>query len=215
MKAMQRIESHMKRQSGSVLIFSLILMMVMTILAVSGVGNSVLEQHMSGNYYDSNTAFQSSEKALRVAEAWISNNVKGNPGWRKWFEETAANNGKQGLYSTRTVVADSKVCKNDNNCFFIPTSEADWDKATVLPKGFVTLGTNDLGGAGNLAAVQSGVEKQPRFIVEYIGPVSKPKIMMNDPTPDILREAFRVTAIGWGKKSTTRHVLQSHVLLPL
>lgn len=49
------------KQRGAVMIVALMLLLVMTVLAISGIGNSTLEQQMSGNYFRSSSAFQSAE----------------------------------------------------------------------------------------------------------------------------------------------------------
>jgi type IV pilus assembly protein PilX len=63
------------KQSGSVLIISLIVMLVLTILGVSGMKSSVLEEKMAGNMRDSQLAFQAAEATLRQAEQYIENNI--------------------------------------------------------------------------------------------------------------------------------------------
>jgi len=62
-------------QSGSVLIISLIVMLVLTILGVSGMKSSVMEEKMAGNMRDSQLAFQSAEATLREAERYIEANI--------------------------------------------------------------------------------------------------------------------------------------------
>lgn len=62
-------------QSGSVLIISLIVMLVLTILGVSGMKTAVLEEKMAGNMRDSQLAFQAAEATLREAEQFIDNNI--------------------------------------------------------------------------------------------------------------------------------------------
>ena len=63
---------HMQRQSGSVLIISLIVMLVLTILGVSGMKSAVLEEKMAGNVRNTHLAF---EATLREAEQYIEDNI--------------------------------------------------------------------------------------------------------------------------------------------
>ncbi|MEN8177072.1 MAG: PilX N-terminal domain-containing pilus assembly protein [Pseudomonadota bacterium] len=60
-----------KAQQGSVLVISLILLLVMTLLGLSSMQTSVMEEMMAGNTKDQNLAFQSAEAALRDAEVRI------------------------------------------------------------------------------------------------------------------------------------------------
>lgn len=59
------------RQRGAVLAVSLILLMVVTLIAVSSMQGTMLEEKMAGNTLDRNLAFQSAESAVREAEITI------------------------------------------------------------------------------------------------------------------------------------------------
>ncbi|AKJ96382.1 hypothetical protein TVD_01430 [Thioalkalivibrio versutus] len=61
-----------KRQEGSALIVGLVLLLVVTILAITGMQDTLLQERMSGNWHDRNLAFQASEAALREGEHWIN-----------------------------------------------------------------------------------------------------------------------------------------------
>ena len=64
-----------EQQHGSVLIISLVIMIVLTILGVSGMQTSLLEEKMAGNLRDSQLAFQAAEATLKQAEQFIDDNV--------------------------------------------------------------------------------------------------------------------------------------------
>jgi type IV pilus assembly protein PilX len=64
-----------KQQQGVVLIVSLILLVLVTLISVSSMKNTVLEEKMAGNYKDKNSAFQAAEAALREGESYIANTV--------------------------------------------------------------------------------------------------------------------------------------------
>ncbi len=63
------------RQQGSALIVALVLLLVITLLAVAGMQNTVLQERMAGNMHDRNIAFQQAEAGLRNAQAQIPGNV--------------------------------------------------------------------------------------------------------------------------------------------
>ncbi|MBL3588164.1 MAG: pilus assembly protein [gamma proteobacterium endosymbiont of Lamellibrachia anaximandri] len=211
-----------KPERGATLIFALMLLMVLTVLGISGISNSVLEERMSGNFYHANTAFQSAETALRVAEEWLDAQVYNNLNWEGLFE--VGGTGLQGLYNSKPNGAvNNQICQGQAGCGFDPTDETDWcdaaPPACPLADGFVTLGSNDLG-TGALApvgdpndATNRVVAQQPRFIIEYIGEadVQVPLEVGQVVAPSKL--AFRITAIGWGQELTIREVLQSHYLI--
>lgn len=62
------IHSRDPRQRGMVLLVALILLLLATLLGVSGMRGILLQEKMSANSYDRTLAYQSSEAALRAAE---------------------------------------------------------------------------------------------------------------------------------------------------
>ncbi len=66
-------------QNGSALIVSLVILLVMTIIGITGMKTTVLEEKMANNFRDKDVAFQAAESALRVVEM-ISKNISGHTG---------------------------------------------------------------------------------------------------------------------------------------
>jgi type IV pilus assembly protein PilX len=60
-------------QQGAVLIVSLVLLLILTIVGISGMKMTSLEERMSGNYKDNEMAFQAAEAALVEAENFLEN----------------------------------------------------------------------------------------------------------------------------------------------
>jgi len=60
-----------RSQRGVVLIVSLIMLLVVTLLAVSSMQGTSLEEKMAGNTRDRNLAFQTTESGIREAETYI------------------------------------------------------------------------------------------------------------------------------------------------
>lgn len=61
-----------KKQTGAVLFVSLIILLIMTLLGISGMQTTVLEEKMAGNFKDKNMSFQAGESALREAEEYLN-----------------------------------------------------------------------------------------------------------------------------------------------
>lgn len=57
-----------RRQRGAILVVSLIMLLVMTLIGVTAMQNTIMEQRMAGNTRDVNLAFQAAEAALREGE---------------------------------------------------------------------------------------------------------------------------------------------------
>ncbi len=62
------LHSHSNRQSGAVLIISLIMLLLLTLIGMTGSQVTSLEEKMAGNSKNQNLAFQAAESALRVGE---------------------------------------------------------------------------------------------------------------------------------------------------
>src|SRR6056297_1077089 len=62
------------RQSGIVLPIVMILMVILGVLAVSGMDDTAMQERMAGNLRDREVAFQAAESALRMGEGWIQTN---------------------------------------------------------------------------------------------------------------------------------------------
>lgn len=68
---MKQSMSNMKHQAGIALFISLVLLLVLTIIGVSAVQTTSLEERMARNSRDRLMAFQAAESALRDAEVFI------------------------------------------------------------------------------------------------------------------------------------------------
>jgi type IV pilus assembly protein PilX len=62
---------NIQRQNGSALIVSLTILLVLTILGVSAMRTTSLQEKMAGNARDNDVAFQAAESAIREAERFL------------------------------------------------------------------------------------------------------------------------------------------------
>ncbi len=62
------------RQRGVVLVVGLLLLLVMTVLGVTTIKSTILEEKMAGNFRDHDLAFQAAESALRDGEHLVNCN---------------------------------------------------------------------------------------------------------------------------------------------
>lgn len=63
------------KQKGSVLILSLMILVVLTILGVSSMSSTSLQEKMAGNFRDREIAFQAAEMALAHAENYAKTSI--------------------------------------------------------------------------------------------------------------------------------------------
>lgn len=83
-----------RRERGSALVISLVFLLLLTILGLSSMQSSTLQEKMAGNSAEKNRAFQLAEAGLRAGEA----RVKASPA--TYATTTAVD------YSTKPTVAD-------------------------------------------------------------------------------------------------------------
>lgn len=82
---------HIKRsrraQHGAALVIGLILLLVMTLLSITAMRGTLLQERMSGALSDQNIAFQAAESALREGEAVLGNTVTLDFSKAGWYDE--------------------------------------------------------------------------------------------------------------------------------
>jgi type IV pilus assembly protein PilX len=188
-KTSLRLRPHCER--GSALVVSLMILTVMTILGITAMGSTTLEERMANNNRQRQLAFQSAESALRDAENWLATNIT-NIASLNQFDGTVP-----GLYTLRPPVVGMPTVPLAAG--FDIDDDADWLAA----------------GATVQANALSSVTMQPRYVIEYMGRVGQPPLNYTD--PDVRQYAFRATAVGWGEGAnpTSRYHAWSSFRIPL
>lgn len=62
---------YQRPQRGSTLIICLVFLLILTMIGISSIQNSTLQEQMAGSARDSNSAFQAAESALRKGEEYL------------------------------------------------------------------------------------------------------------------------------------------------
>lgn len=103
--------SSRRRQKGAVLVVGLLILLVMTLVGVTTMQTTRVEEKMAGNVRDRNMAFQAAESALRDAEEYIEGlaSVSG-------FASAAPSKGLYGLNYSEGINFSSPASSTwDNN----------------------------------------------------------------------------------------------------
>ncbi|HSH29209.1 MAG TPA: PilX N-terminal domain-containing pilus assembly protein [Thiohalobacter sp.] len=95
MKTISYGHTPMQRQRGAALIVSLLLLLIMTLLGVSAMQTTTLQERMAGNTRDRAVALQAAEYALRDAETVIDG-----------LSDTGTFTGTNGLYGETDAAPD-------------------------------------------------------------------------------------------------------------
>lgn len=170
------------RQRGAVLIFCLVFLLVLTLMGVSSMESTILEERMAGNMQDYSAAFQAAESALTEAEQWLGAQVL-------W--PTASSDGSTGVWVRDAMDPDA----GNSTPWWQETSrntEAWWQNNARLAPG-----------APGLAAA-------PRFIIEeYRVATSGESVALGTGVQDRSRVFHRITARGTGRSASSVVQLQS------
>lgn len=103
-------------QSGSALIVSLIMLLLISLIGVGSMQGTILQERMASNLHDRNIAFQASERALRVGENWLA----GSAGSALTSDRLDAPESWDGITDAVTVAA------NDDQLSADPAYHTGW-----------------------------------------------------------------------------------------
>lgn len=179
---MRGIVRHQYHQQGVALVLALVFLLLLTLLGITALNTTALEEKMAGNVRDRNLAFQSAESALSVAESWIYAQI-GKP--------VFPNNGA-GLY----LVAGAS------------SSAENWDSVDWSGSNVVTYpNTPTASGSGTLGKINT----QPKYIIEDMGEVQESggSLVLSASYKGKGTTIMRVTTRGTGGTDAAVVMLQS------
>jgi type IV pilus assembly protein PilX len=182
------VRDPLKSQSGVVLVVSLIMLLLLTIIGISGMQSTVLEERMAGNMRDRNLAFQAAEAGLRDAEAYLNSNT--GP-----FNPLKEAGGPFQIAFAPLPLCKDGLCPQPN---LTPPRWAGFTDAEWQARGLKY-------GAKMGAADIVGVAFPPRYFIELIGTCVPATSNVGQ-----CLAPFRVTVRAWGANATT--VVQLQVL---
>lgn len=177
-------------QRGVVLVSSLLLLIVVTIIALSMFRSFGIQEKIAGNMREKQRALQAAESAQVFAEYWLSN---GNA--------TAPSVACTGMLDAK--IGQGQICANT-----LPTAVADvtqvpWTIAgvpvgvTYLPTNMVISGATSFSAANVANPTYFGT---PTFYISDMGTSADPAIP---------GEIYQIDAYGYGGSSNTVAVVES------
>ncbi|MDT8427358.1 MAG: PilX N-terminal domain-containing pilus assembly protein [Pseudomonadales bacterium] len=173
---------HKKEEAGAVLIFCLVFLLILTMMGVSSMESTILEERMAGNMQDHGRAFQAAEAALQAGEEWLAGEL---------FWPATSNDGSTPAWLRDTLdpVAGNSVPwwnepGRNNNTW--------WRDNAISLNGFGSLAEN------------------PGYIIEeYFTATEGESIAIGTGTQNRVQVFHRVTARGIGENESTVVQLQS------
>jgi len=182
-------------QSGAVLILGLVVLVVITLLGVTGMNTTVMQERMAGNMRQKNLALQAAEAALQGGLAYIESQT---------VPPIANSTGANYVWPSCTV-ADLEAGGVDA-CGRLETVLANWrgTLADVSEGASYSAVVSGIGGAGDLPSVVA----QPRIYIEerYVPPLD-----VDQASQGAGVHYYTVTAVGFGGSDSARAIVQSTV----
>ncbi len=124
------------RQRGSTLVISLMILIVMTLIGLTGITSSTMEEKMAGNTRDQALAFQAAEAALRDGEAY----------YRDVIDTETAFNDADGLYKDADHDPFSSATWSDAMTYSGTISDVASQPRYIIERvGPVTIGESNEG----------------------------------------------------------------------
>ena len=175
-----------RRQSarGVALISAMLILVMLTLLALSMFRGFGLQQKIAGNVLEKSRAFEAAESALQYGEFWLTQNA-----------------GLTGVPCTSTIIitsdADMRVC---DTALATPADPASWVGAST----YTPLGMQVQAGGGAIVNGNSNADinyvRSPALYIAYMG--------LGPNGTDAL---YSVTGVGYGGSNTSAAVVQSVV----
>lgn len=173
--------------AGAALFTTLVILLILTILGVSSVQTTIMQERLARNYLDLAIAFQAAEAAATEAE----NLLEAMPDLSAFPAEGAAQPCNAGLCTSLDGLARWQA----------EQGAVDWDDASTHIEASV-------------AAAALGAESPPRYLIEYVATASPE---LGTPNISNVGEAgrpapihyFRITARGTGASPRAVVMLQT------
>jgi type IV pilus assembly protein PilX len=172
--------ANMRAQRGAVLVVALIFLILLTILAISASGRSLLQERMAGGLHNAQQAEMSAQTALRGAE------------WKLW---TSTSNITAPLICGTGIFTDCYI--------FDPANPITNVVNFRTQQGWVTAGSTEYkgySGTGYTSTSTGHLANNPRYIIEDLGVELPPGISGG------LHESGVTGSTGTGTASTSRHI---------
>jgi len=170
----------LKQQSGAVLAIGLIMLLLMTLIGLTGTRVTGLEERMAGNNNDRNLAFQAAESALRAGEAYLANTSP----------LPSFNNCTNGLYPN-----GGTGCASPNVSSTTAPMPPVWEN--------IDWTANSVAYAGSL-----GISVSPRYIIELM-PCRDANSDGDCSDAGVDQNVYRITARATGATADAVIMLQS------
>ena len=201
-QAMPRQTRFRRRQRGAVLIFGLVVLLVVTMVGISGQQGTVLQERLAGNMRQNQIALQAAEAALQAGLSYVE---------EQDLPIDATASGTYFVWNSCTVADAAAAEQNTNSpCTRLDTILSDWQRDPAQVSQGATYAAvaaaTDAGYGGPIP----GVAAQPRLYIEVREEPSSPDAQANS-FGQMVTYFYTVTAVGFGGNEQARAIVQSTI----
>lgn len=175
---------HLKKQNGVVLIMAIVILFAMTLIGITSMNTTSLEERIASNYRDKQVAFQAAEAALRQGERDVR--TSSNTAFTTANYQTNCTNGLCDCGDKNTGCVNYWV---DD----VPTkTDVAWNISTTHR---------------TYSSALAGVSTKAKYIVEFTGYICPTTAACTPAAGD--PKMFRITSLATGRTNSSKVMLQS------
>lgn len=202
MEGQQLSNSKMRHERGAALVVSLVILLIMTIISVTALRSTSMDEKMTSNTRQRQIAFNAAETALRAAETWLVDNINNRSDIAANFTGASGT----GRYS---ALIDNAVFSKFAPATWDVQDDTNWNNANSVEVRTIPMLNNRFPVGSTPGA--------PRYRIEYVGQFGEggTPLTYNEGIPQITEFAFEITAIGWGLETNARYLLTSSFRMQL
>ena len=191
------------RERGAILIVTLLFLVILTMLGVTAMTGTTMEERMAGNARDGSIALQAAEAALRDARRDINNIRVSSAGSNRGIPMHGT------LFGSKDVAGS---CNPDQKGLCLPLKNPDGTPYTATTGALLPNVNNyDMTATGGPSAAYGdftgaagigGLPTQPRYVIEVFC------LQQHGESLDRYCNFYRITAVGYGRNPNTTIRLQ-------
>lgn len=179
------MQNRLNKQKGVVLIMAMVILFAMTLIGITSMNTTSLEERIASNYRDKQIAFQAAEAALRQGERDAKNPTNTSFDVNQYDKSCP-----DGLCDCGDKSVTCLTYWTDN--LAAPISDVAWNTSATHRTYSTTL---------------SGVTTPAKYIIEFMGYICPTSASCTAGAGD--PKMFRVTALATGRTNSSKVMLQS------
>jgi type IV pilus assembly protein PilX len=197
-------------QTGIVLVSSLLLLLVVTIMALSIFRSFGLQERIAGNTRDKQRALQVAVSVQQYAELWIANSSSAPVAVANAIASSADFACSFSATTANAMSTAPQICTNNLASFGASVTSPPWvSGGNYLGFQYTPPGMGVSGGATGIVANDIVYSIQPAFYITDLGAAAGSLV----PGTGSTGEVYKIDAYGSGVSPTTLAVVESTVVV--